>query len=76
MVRRQQAADRALRLKLRSPGHPKFQRPVEVEFWVEIANAIFECIEVFYNLQRRHSALSYATPHEYDLAHTPQPISA
>jgi hypothetical protein len=26
MVRRQQAADRAVRPKLRSPGHPKFQR--------------------------------------------------
>jgi transposase InsO family protein len=43
---------------------------------IELANAIFEYIEVFYNRQRRHSALSYATPHEYDLAHTPQPISA
>jgi len=41
---------------------------------IELANAIFEYIEVFYNRQRRHSALSYATPHEYDLAHTPQPI--
>ena len=40
MVRRQQAADRAVRLKLRSPGHPKFQRPVEVAFWVEIAKGL------------------------------------
>ncbi len=37
MVRRQQAADRAVRPKLKSPGHPKFQRHVEVAFWVEIA---------------------------------------
>lgn len=37
MVRRQQAADRALRPRLRSPGHPKFQRPVEATFWREIA---------------------------------------
>ena len=43
---------------------------------IELANAIFEYIEVFYNRRRRHSALSYATPHEYDLSHTPQPISA
>jgi len=43
---------------------------------IELANAIFEYIEVFYNRRRRHSALSYATPHEYDLAHTPQLISA
>ena len=37
MVRRQQAADRASRAKLRSPGHPKFQRSVEVAFWEAIA---------------------------------------
>jgi len=40
MVRRQQAADRAVRPKLRSPGHPKFQRPVELAFWVEIATGL------------------------------------
>jgi IS30 family transposase len=40
MVRRQQAADRALRPKLRSPGHPKFQREVEVAFWEQIANGL------------------------------------
>ena len=37
MVRRQQAADRAIRPKLRSPGHPKFQRHIEAAFWAEIA---------------------------------------
>jgi IS30 family transposase len=40
MVRRQQAADRAIRPKLRSPGHPKFQRHVEAAFWVEIAKGL------------------------------------
>ena len=40
MVRRQQAADRAVRPKLRSPGHPKFQRQVEVAFWTEIAKGL------------------------------------
>ena len=40
MVRRQQAADRAVRPKLRSPGHPKFQRAVVVAFWVEIAKGL------------------------------------
>ena len=40
MVRRQQGADRAVRPRLRSPGHPKFQRPVEVAFWVEIARGL------------------------------------
>lgn len=38
MVRRQQAADRAIRPKPRSPAHPKFQRHVEAAFWAEIAN--------------------------------------
>lgn len=40
MVRRQQAADRALRPKLRSPGHPKFRRRVEAAFWIEIAKGV------------------------------------
>jgi hypothetical protein len=40
MVRRQQAADRAIRPKLRSPGHPKYQHHVEVAFWEEIANGL------------------------------------
>ena len=40
MVRRQLAADRAIRLKLRSPGHPKYQRPVEVAFWEQIAKGL------------------------------------
>lgn len=40
MVRRQQAADRAIRPPMRSPGHPKFQRGVEVTFWVKIARGL------------------------------------
>ena len=40
MGRRQQAADRAMRAKLRSPGRPKFQRHVEVAFWEQIANGL------------------------------------
>lgn len=40
MVRRQQAADRAVRPRLRSPGHPKFQRSVVAEFWVQIAKEL------------------------------------
>jgi IS30 family transposase len=40
VVRRQQAADRAIRPRLRSPGHPKFQRHVEAAFWVEIAKGL------------------------------------
>lgn len=40
MVRRQQAADRAIRPKLRSPGHLKYQRHVEVAFWEQIAKGL------------------------------------
>jgi transposase-like protein len=40
MVRRQRAADRAIRAKLRSPGHPRFQRHVEVAFWQQIAKGL------------------------------------
>ena len=40
MARRQQGADRAIRPKLRSPGHPKFQRHVEAAFWAEIAKGL------------------------------------
>ena len=40
MVRRQQNADRAVRPKLRSPGHPKYQRPVEAGFWLLIAQGL------------------------------------
>ncbi len=39
-ARRQQAADRAIHPKLRSPGHPKFQRHVEAAFWAEIAKGL------------------------------------
>lgn len=39
-MRGQQAADRAVRPRLRTPGHPKFQRPVERAFWIEIAKGL------------------------------------
>ena len=34
----------------------------------ELANAIFEYIEVFYNRKRRHSSLGYQTPTDFDFA--------
>lgn len=40
MVRRQRDADRAVRPKLRSPGHPKYQRPVEAGFWALISQGL------------------------------------
>ncbi len=34
---------------------------------VELANAIFEYIEIFHNRRRRHSAFGYRTPIEFEL---------
>jgi transposase InsO family protein len=33
---------------------------------VELANAIFEYLEIFHNRQRRHSSLGMLTPVEYE----------
>jgi putative transposase len=38
---------------------------------VELANAIFEYIEIFHNGRRRHSSLGMRTPIEYELLNTP-----
>ena len=43
---------------------------------VELANAIFDYIEIFHNRQRRHSALGYRTPIEYELRSANDPIPA
>ena len=40
VIRRQQAADRAVRPKLTSPGHPKFHRAVETAFWGGITKGL------------------------------------
>jgi transposase InsO family protein len=32
----------------------------------ELANAIFEYLEIFHNRQRRHSALGWLTPLEFE----------
>jgi putative transposase len=37
---------------------------------LELANAIFEYLEIFHNRQRRHSALGMLTPTEYELRHS------
>ena len=44
---------------------------------VELANAIFDYIEIFHNRQRRHSALGYRTPIDYELRSQkdPSPLS-
>ena len=43
---------------------------------VELANAIFDYIEIFHNRQRRHSALNYRTPIEYELSFTNDTLTA
>jgi transposase InsO family protein len=42
---------------------------------LELSNAIFDYIKIFYNRQRRHSSLGYRTPIEHELLFdkTPQP---
>ena len=37
---------------------------------LELANAIFEYLEIFHNRQRRHSSLGMLSPIEYELRHT------
>ena len=37
---------------------------------VELANAIFEYLEIFHNRKRRHSALGMRTPIEFETMHT------
>jgi putative transposase len=43
---------------------------------VGLANAIFDYIEIFHNRQRRHSALGYRTPIEYELSFTNDTLTA
>jgi transposase InsO family protein len=43
---------------------------------IELANAIFEYLEIFHNRQRRHSALGMHTPIEYErIHHDNQPLT-
>jgi putative transposase len=41
---------------------------------VDLANAIFEYLEIFHNRQRCHSALGMLTPVEFEAVH--QPVTA
>lgn len=36
------------------------------ENWQDVANAVFEYIDGYYNTRRPHSALGYRTPNEYE----------
>lgn len=43
---------------------------------IDLANAIFDYIEIFYNRQRRHSQLDYVSPIEHELRYENQSITA
>jgi len=43
---------------------------------IELANAIFDYLEIFHNRQRRHSSLEMHTPIEYERIHyQAQPVA-
>jgi len=42
----------------------------------ELANAIFEWIEAWYNPHRRHSSLGYHSPVSYERMHQTPPVAA
>lgn len=43
---------------------------------LDLANAIFDYTEIFYNRQRRHSQLDYVLPIEYELHFKNPPVPA
>ncbi len=42
---------------------------------IELANAIFNYLEVFHNRRRRHSALGMLTPTQFELQHSTRPVT-
>jgi putative transposase len=42
---------------------------------IELANALFEYLEIFYNRKRRHSSLSMRTPIEHELHARVEPVA-
>ena len=42
---------------------------------LELANALFEYLEIFHNRRRRHSALGMLTPIEYELRLNAEPVA-
>ena len=53
-------------LKTELVDHEDYQMKLEAK------QSLFEYIEVFYNLQRRHSYLGYISPAEYEWQNAPQ----
>ena len=48
-------------------GYPELLNRRTWRTRIELANAIFEYLEIFHNRQRRHSALGMLSPIEYEL---------
>ncbi|TYC07328.1 transposase [Actinomadura syzygii] len=42
---------------------------------IELANAIFEYLEIFHNRRRRHSSLKMLSPIEYERLHAAQQLA-
>jgi transposase InsO family protein len=42
---------------------------------LELANAVFEYLEIFHNRRRRHSSLTRLTPTEFEARHQPTPAA-
>ncbi|MDT7655275.1 MAG: putative transposase [Pseudonocardiales bacterium] len=42
---------------------------------IELANALFEYLEILHNRRRRHSALGMLTPIEYEILHSIDPVA-
>lgn len=45
-------------------------QPATLANHLELAIAMPDCIEHFYNCHRRHSSLGYLTPNEFEAAHS------
>ena len=43
---------------------------------IELANAMFDYIEIFYNRRRRHSQINYRTPIEFEITYEKELINA
>ena len=42
---------------------------------LELANAMFDYLEIFHNRQRRHSSIGMLTPNEYERLHHAKPVA-
>ena len=55
--------------QMESPAHGWSAQPQALDTRLEVANAIFEYLEMFRDRQRRHSSLGMLSPIEYERRH-------